>query len=209
MVRSPTAFALLKHGDRSGAMLMCYELGSSEDVRTRRVAAAYLAEVGPSAVPVLVRALSDPAWEVRMNAVHALSDIGDASVAPWIRKVMLEDEERSIRISAARDLYKLSKSDQALRLLLVESQASEWPIRVIAAFGLTHAATAGNEEALTRLVELLADENQSVRYFVIGDLSELSGDDFGYDYERGPKEQQEAIARWRAWLQARRESPEQ
>lgn len=205
LVRFPAALALLDHGDWSGVLLMAYELGNSEEVRTRRSAAVCLEEIGPSAVPVLVRALSDPAWEVRMNAVHALSDIGDASVAPCIRKVMLEDEERSIRISAARDLYHLTKSQEALELLLRESHSAEWPLRGIAALGLVGAAKAGSEEALTRLVELLADQKQSVRYFVMGGLSEFSADDFGYDYERGPKEQQEAIGRWRAWLEARKE----
>ena len=207
MVRFLAAVALRKHGDWSGVLLMAYELGSSKDVATRRCAAGYLEQAGRFAAPTLVRALADPAWQVRSNALDSLSEVADASVATRIREVMRGDDNWAVRAAAARALYKLTQSDEASESLLTESlkhlPSQSAMERQTAAMLLTDAAKMGRTEALSRLVELLSDSSRGVRRFAIDGLCQFSQSSLGYDCQLDPKQQQESIGRWRSWLQER------
>jgi HEAT repeat protein len=82
----------------------------AQAARALGVRASRRAEKGYAA-SVLSRALSDPDAEVRKTALHALSDLGDASAVP----ALIHALERS---AAAGDLAGLKSAQSALREIL-------------------------------------------------------------------------------------------
>jgi hypothetical protein len=58
------------------------------------------------------------------------------------------------------------------------------------------------QSAVPRLVELLQDEDESVRFYAIEGLRRITGTDNGYDYKAGPQRRAEAVERWRQYLKS-------
>ena len=56
--------------------------------------------------------------------------------------------------------------------------------------------------AVPELVERLAEEDESVRFFAITSLRRITGDDYGYDYKADAQCRAEALKRWREALAA-------
>ncbi len=56
--------------------------------------------------------------------------------------------------------------------------------------------------AVPRLVELLQDEDTSVRFFAIEALERITGRNNGYDYKASPQLRAEAVERWREFLKS-------
>ncbi len=56
--------------------------------------------------------------------------------------------------------------------------------------------------AVPQLVNLLQDEDRSVRFYSIGALRRITGTDNGYDYKAVPQKRAKAIARWREFLKS-------
>jgi DNA polymerase IIIc chi subunit len=56
--------------------------------------------------------------------------------------------------------------------------------------------------AVPRLVELLQDEDPSVRFFAIEALERITGTNNGYDYKDSPQQRAEAVERWREFLKS-------
>jgi len=54
--------------------------------------------------------------------------------------------------------------------------------------------------AVPQLVNLLQDEDRSVRFYAIEALRRITGTDNGYDYKAGPKIQAEAVECWREYI---------
>ena len=56
--------------------------------------------------------------------------------------------------------------------------------------------------AVPRLVDLLQDEDLSVRFYSICALNRITGTDHGYDYKAAPHLRAAAVKRWREFLDA-------
>jgi hypothetical protein len=87
-------------------------LGKDASPKGREYAAAAIASF-PDYVrsgPVLVGALSDPAWHVRARAAEALGKISkDETVMAALRRVIAQDDNPSVRQTAQRSLDRLSR----------------------------------------------------------------------------------------------------
>ena len=59
------------------------------------------------------------------------------------------------------------------------------------------------ESAVPQLVDMLEDEDDSVRFFAIQTLRRITGTDNGYDYKAAPHRRAEAVKRWREYLKQR------
>ena len=77
-----------------------------DDGLLRRKAREFLVTLDGSAVPSLVKALSNPSRDVRWEAAKALGEIGDPSAAPALVEA-LEDERFGVRWLAAEALIAL------------------------------------------------------------------------------------------------------
>jgi hypothetical protein len=53
---------------------------------------------------------------------------------------------------------------------------------------------------IPQLVDLLGDEDTSVRFYAIAALKEITGTDNGFDYKSGPAVRAKAIDRWRQYI---------
>ena len=55
----------------------------------------------------------------------------------------------------------------------------------------------GVPEAVGKLVDMLEDEDRAVRFYAIGSLRRITGEDYGYDYKASAASRAEAVKRWR------------
>jgi HEAT repeat protein len=67
-----------------------------------------LEEIGPPAVPALIKALRSPSEHARWEAAKALGEIGDPRAAPALVKT-LEDDKAAVRWLAATALINLGR----------------------------------------------------------------------------------------------------
>jgi len=51
-------------------------------------------------------------------------------------------------------------------------------------------------------VDLLQDEDKSVRFYTIESLRRITGTDNGYDYKAAPQMRAAAVERWRKFLKS-------
>jgi HEAT repeat protein len=98
-----------------------------DDGLLRRKARESLVNLDGSAVPSLVKALSNPSRDVRWEAAKALGELGDASAAPALVQA-LEDERFGVRWLAAEALIALGPEAVLPPLMhaLSESADSIW-----------------------------------------------------------------------------------
>jgi len=91
------------------------QLGDRESY-VRDSAVTSLAQIGPSAVPLLIRAVEEANWVVRQEAARALGEIGDRqAVGPLI--AALTDKNQWIRQSAAKALGQI-RDERAIESLV-------------------------------------------------------------------------------------------
>jgi hypothetical protein len=57
--------------------------------------------------------------------------------------------------------------------------------------------------AVPQMVDLLQDEDVSVRFYAIEGLRRITGTDHGYDYKAAPPQRAAAVKRWREFLELR------
>jgi len=62
---------------------------------------------------------------------------------------------------------------------------------------------AADQVAVSCLVSLLENEYARLRQPGLKGLSALAGDNFGFDAAKEPKDQKEAVEKWKAWARAR------
>jgi HEAT repeat protein len=73
-------------------------------------------------------------------------------------------------------------------------------VRMEAAY---RAAQAGRQDLAEGLIENLRDRDESVRFITGIALKKLTGEDFGYRSYSSLAAREEAIGRWRRWLESR------
>lgn len=116
-------------------------------------------EIGPAAVPVLIDALSDDDWRMRLTIINLLGDIGDTDAVP-VLVGMLRDAEWRVRWRAADALGRLADATAAPDLLaLLHDDMRD--VRVSAAWAL---GKIGHATAVSGLVRLLHDHEWRVRW---------------------------------------------
>lgn len=166
-------------------------------------------------MPALIEAMKDKDPVVRRNAAIALlwigEDYGQKSIAPATDTLViaLKDESSEVRWRAARtlrvlewrptdqkslidfliltqDFEELSEIGQpAVAELIVALEDKGWDNRRDASKTL---GTIGDVSAVEPLIETLEDEVSDVKESAAAALTKLTGEDFGWDYEK-----------WRKW----------
>ena len=133
----------------------------------------------------LVKVLGFPDdHNVRFEAVAALGDIGDSScVEPLI--TALNDNER-VKEVAIRSLGKIGDS-RAVPPLLDALKDENWEIRSMAARSL---GEIGDPQATEALINALESDTESVRWYIIQALTNITGQTFDHN-----------TIDWQAWFQ--------
>jgi len=99
-MRGKCATAIARLGDRRAVNYLLESLLTDPAPFVRaRIAAGLARFEDPDVTDLLVRALGDPAWWVRMRSVEALEQIGPAAEGPLL--LALDDSDPEIRIRAA------------------------------------------------------------------------------------------------------------
>jgi HEAT repeat protein len=107
-----------------------------DEPSVRHLAARHLGHLRHrEAVPSLVALLSDDDRAVRLAAVRALGDLGEASTGPALRAVAETDSDPGIRSWALVAVGK-TRDPQAMTFLIGELQRSDVELRRVAAFAL-------------------------------------------------------------------------
>jgi HEAT repeat protein len=99
----------------------------SDSSATRRMCARELGAIGGdsgTAIPSLIRALSDEETEVRLAVAKALGEIQAHAAIPALSK-MLKDESPQVRLTAAAALISLGASAETLLPVLMKSLKSD------------------------------------------------------------------------------------
>jgi HEAT repeat protein len=139
----------LTEGDRPSRLAAIRELGELE-------AAA------KAALPTLVKALSDPAWEIRREAARAIGNIGpEARAAMGLLADRLRDPDRRVSTEAIGSLGKLGPL--AIPILIGSLSAQSAYIRSSAAWILASFNVAAGS-AVPALTAALQDDDWQVRW---------------------------------------------
>ena len=114
------------------------------------------------------RALGDTSWQVRIEALFALSDIGRKSFFPLFAAA-LKDEHYRVRAAAANALGRLRDSRAAKHLArAVRDEHNR--VRAMAVWGMRHIGSAQNAAAL---IETLGSDDCELRLTAIRALGRL------------------------------------
>lgn len=128
-----------------------------EDVFLSTEAAFELAEIGESAVPLLIEALSDEDWQLRLNAVVALDQIGDPTATPALITA-LSDENWEVRANSTIALGNMG--GVAVPALIAALEHKDIRVRRNATKAL---GNIGDTMAVPGLIGVLSDEDWEVR----------------------------------------------
>jgi HEAT repeat protein len=79
-------------------------------------------QLGESALPLLVKALKLPQWEVRLKVCWVLGEIGDPSAMEYLREAYRHDENPEVRLQAKSAMDKIQ-----LKLVEKEQKQGELP----------------------------------------------------------------------------------
>ena len=125
-------------------------------------------EIGGAAVPVLIDALSDDDWRVRLLVVDLLGDVAEPDSGSALAGA-LRDPEWRVRWRAADALGKMGDQSAVPDLLEMLSDHSK-DVRVSSCWAL---GKIGGEEAVPGLVRLLHDREWRVRWAAAEALWEI------------------------------------
>jgi len=139
------------------------------DHRIRILSLQYLEKVEASlAIPLLQEGVSDPAPEVRSQAVRSLIRFRDPGVNPLLRKC-LRDLHPGVRIAALRGIFLSGEGVDLNILLQLLSDESPWVRRKLA----TLLGWTPMEGALPILMEMSKDRDGKVRMAALFSLMTL------------------------------------
>ncbi|MCD6493385.1 MAG: HEAT repeat domain-containing protein [Archaeoglobaceae archaeon] len=132
----------------------------------------------------LISALKDEDWRIRWGAAYALGEIKDPrAVEPLIQA--LKDEDSGVRCAAANALVRIG--EPAVEPLIQALKDDDSNVREKAAWAL---GWIGDKRAVEPLIQALKDEDSNVRQGAAYALGEITGKDFGTDYNK-----------WNEWWQ--------
>jgi HEAT repeat protein len=146
---------------------------SAEDDAVRMVAAEVLGQIGVASVPLLIEALHDPYYQVRISAADALGRLGDTRALPLLIRLLLEDEEEEVRSRAAHALGELR--DPAATGPLVRALHDRYSVvrgAAARALGMTR-----DQQAIGPLVTLFESGDRATAEAVIQALQAIGASD--------------------------------
>lgn len=132
-------------------------VSAGEEVSMRVLTSAILS-FGPVAVRDLIEELSSPDWRMRSAVLEMLGEIGGASIAPAVAR-MLRDPEQDVRAKAVKCLGRIRCFD-AVPMICDALLDKNWVVRLHAARAL---GLMRDERSVPHLVRRLADRNWQVR----------------------------------------------
>ncbi|ACL17995.1 HEAT repeat domain-containing protein [Methanosphaerula palustris] len=145
---------------------------SAEDDAVRMVAAEVLGQIGIESVPLLLKALQDPYYQVRVTAADALGQIRDQRALSPLVNLLIEDEDEEVRSQAAHALGELR--NPATTEVLVRALHDQYPVvRGAAARAL---GMIGNRQGIGPLVALFESGDRATAEDVIWALRTLGAD---------------------------------
>jgi HEAT repeat protein len=178
-IRGPVASALGELGDKRAVTPLIAAL-EDDDFSVRLEATRALGDIGDvRAIEPLVEVLNDKSEELRVRAVHALGSIGEPALVKLVEALGSHYED--VKLEAVRCLGYLRYKAAIPRLIeaLIDKNGDRyWRVSVIYALGEI------GEPAVEPLIEVLKDEDNDVRYLAADALKDITGKDFGEDYEK-------------------------
>ncbi|MGH9497263.1 MAG: HEAT repeat domain-containing protein [Candidatus Sulfotelmatobacter sp.] len=198
---------------------------NSDDVLTQNEGVESVIQIGAAAVPELLRVLEGGGMQ-RMQAMYALSEIGDTRAAAAFR-AGLSDGDDKVRAYAARGLAAIGDPQaQAAAIATLNDAADKLhaditpSVRTLGAMGLKVVPAVLelllSEDAMTRLraervlAAILAAQHGAVagRGFPSPKAEQAMRADWSangdYDYSAVPGARRASVEKWRQWL-ARKE----
>ncbi|NDJ77260.1 MAG: TIR domain-containing protein [Chloroflexi bacterium] len=118
-----------------------------------------ICDIGPAAVPVLVDALSDDDWRIRLHATDVLGQIGGEGAVPALVGG-LRDPEKRVRWRAAEALGDLGSVEAVPDLIDILRDSSP-EVQIAAAWALGRVRHA---DAISGLIHLLDNRDWRVRW---------------------------------------------
>jgi len=150
-----------RHAQATEIPELVRRLGSRRQTQVD-AARARLSQLGSRAVAALVESLDDDDSRVRAQAMPLLALIQDPRAREPI-VAMLLDREAKMREIAARCLGRFPSGDTVLALERLLGGERRPEVRVAAVHALLEQFDAGQEEALRRPLEIMADANEDAR----------------------------------------------
>jgi HEAT repeat protein len=145
---------------------------SAEDDAVRMVAAEVLGQIGIESVPLLLEALQDPYYQVRVTAADALGQIRDQRALAPLVNLLIEDEDEEVRSRAAHALGELR--NPVTTGVLVRALHDQYPVvrgAAARALGIT-----GNRQGIGPLVALFESGDRATTEDVVWALRMLGAD---------------------------------
>ena len=155
-IKEPTAVQQLVE------VLISYQ----EDMQCAQFAQEALTKIGEPSVAPMITLLSSPVGHLEWNAQETLIEIGEPSVEPLIE--VLNDENPQVRINAIYSLGEL-KDSRAIEPLLLILKKDEDILSDASRIALSKMGSS----AIDPLIELLNDENPSIRRYAIAGLKDI------------------------------------
>lgn len=130
-----------------------------------------LGQIGPEAIPYLLKALDSSSYVIRANACSALAQLGTNSAPSVPRLIRIVREETGPIVSSSA--YTLSRIGQpAVSSLMTLLDSTNSATRRWAAFSLGYAGPAAHD-AIPSLLRILNDDNAEVRWMVVNAISRI------------------------------------
>ncbi|MEQ8171053.1 MAG: HEAT repeat domain-containing protein [Candidatus Eremiobacterota bacterium] len=173
--RHTAVWALGNLGDKRAVPCLINVLEHDKNENIRSIAAEALGKLeDKKAVKPLIKALKDPDWGVRVDAVYAFRRLKDFSsdAVPYIIE-KLKDEDETVRMTAAKVLgdFKDTRAVDPLCQTL-EDKNQRVKTSAISSLGLL-----GDSKAVEPLFQLFKDgESDVVRASVVRSLGEIKSD---------------------------------
>lgn len=146
---------------------------SAEDDAVRMVAAEVLGQIGVASVPLLLAALQDPYYQVRITVADALGRIRDQRALSPLVHLLIGDEEEEVRSRAAHALGELR--NPAATEALVRALHDRYPgVRGAAARAL---GMAGGRQVIDSLVALFESGDRATAEDVVWALKAIGAFD--------------------------------
>jgi HEAT repeat protein len=171
-VRLEAALGLLKCGDSSGDREIESAL-ASEELAVRRNTVTILAQYSSVAAALLIRALDDKDYQVRLAAVNGLAKSG-ASTALTKLGELLKQDELDIKLACVRALVSCGK-ELSVPLLSPALTDKAREVRIAAVEAL---ANMDRQQAIKALIPALADTDEAIFDFVAEVIYEYADSSF-------------------------------
>jgi HEAT repeat protein len=149
---------------------------SDADKNVRSAAVMSLACMGPPATDALLRALNDPAADVRWSAVRALKFRRESgswapvdALLPALTRT-LKDKDDLVRCASVEALGQLGKAATPLLIDALKSNDASMRLAAARAFSETESV---RRSAIRPLVDALEDQNEEVRLFAAKALARI------------------------------------